>query len=130
MTSDRTYFHIDHVAMEDGAAVIALLGELDAATSQELRSMLGLLGQVFGAVVVDLSGLAFCDSRGLRVLRDAHTRLLATHGRLTVRCPPPLLRRIFAVTGLDDVLDIEPGVPDEFNGGRSPAPDTLASPVD
>jgi anti-anti-sigma factor len=125
------YFHIEHVAMEDGAAVIALHGELDVLTSCELRSMLGLLGQVFGAVVVDLSGLAFCDSRGLRVLRDAHHHLVATHGRLTVRRAPPLLRRLFSVTALDEVLDIEPNPTDEPAGVTPPpGPGSRPAPVD
>jgi anti-anti-sigma factor len=110
---DGTYFHIDHVAMEDGAAVIALRGELDAASSRELRSMLGLLGLVFGAVVIDLSGVVFCDSRGLGVLRGAHDQLRATHGRLTLRRPSPTMQRLFAVTGLDGVLDIDPCVVEE-----------------
>ena len=105
--NDRTYFHIDHVAMEDGAAVIALHGELDAATGPELRSTLGLLGVVFGAVVVDLSGLIFCGSHGFRLLLDAHEQLLGTRGRLTLRGPSRPLRRMLAATGLDQVLHVE-----------------------
>jgi len=117
--------------MEDGAAVIALHGELDGATAPELCSMLGLLGQVFGAVVVDLSALTFCDSRGLRVLRDAHRHLGATHGRLTVRRPPPMLRRLFAVTGLHDVLDIETNLTDEPASVTSAlSPGSPPTPVD
>jgi anti-sigma B factor antagonist len=115
-TDDRSYFAIEHVALEEGAAVIALHGELDALSSGELRSTLGLLGLVFGAVVVDLSNLVFCDSRGLLALRDTHEHLRATHGRLTLRRPPRLVRRLFGITGLDEVLDVERGVIDEYDG--------------
>jgi anti-sigma B factor antagonist len=104
---DYTYFRLEHVALEDGAAVIALHGELDDSTSLELRATLGLLGLIFGAVVVDLSGLVFCDSHGLRVLFNAHERLLRTRGRLTLRSPPRPLERMLAVTGLDDILHVE-----------------------
>jgi anti-sigma B factor antagonist len=106
-TVDHAYFRLEHVALEDGAAVIALHGELDDATSLELRSTLGLLGQIFGAVVVDLSGLVFCDSHGLRVLFNAHERLLRTRGRLTLRSPTRPLERMLAVTGLDEILHVE-----------------------
>jgi anti-sigma B factor antagonist len=112
---EQTYFKIEHVALEDGAAVVALHGELDGMSSAELRSTLGLLGVVFGAVVVDLSNLVFCDSQGLCVLRDTHERLLATRGRLTLRQPPRLLRRMLGITGLDNVLNIEPDVVGEFD---------------
>jgi anti-sigma B factor antagonist len=106
----RPTFAIEHLALEEGAAVIAVHGELDAVSSGELRATLELLGLVFGAVVVDLSDLDFCNSRGLQVLQDAHAHLLRTGGRLMLRRPSRLVQRMLEITGLDEVLTVDPPV--------------------
>jgi anti-sigma B factor antagonist len=98
---------IEHVALEDGAAVIALHGRLDDSSVGELRSTLCLLGMVFGAVIVDLSHQGSFGASGIAALHDAHRRLRAAHGRLTLRGTSSHLRRMLSITGLDRVLAIE-----------------------
>jgi anti-sigma B factor antagonist len=123
-TPDQSYFAIEHVGLEDGVAVIALHGELDAGSSRDLGPTLALLGLVFGGVIVDLSDLAICDTAGLTALRDAHGQLKATRARLTLRRPPLLMRRILAITGLDELFDVEPVADDGV--GWSAGPDLVA----
>ena len=59
----------------DGAVVLELSGELDHDTAQPLREALDAAVTQGGRLVVDLSGLGFCDSTGLNVL--LHSRLSA-----------------------------------------------------
>ena len=99
---------VKHLPMEGGAAVVAVYGELDLATRGELRSTLSLLGDAYGRVVVDLSGLEFCDVAGFRSLCDAHETLRAAHGNLTLRSPGRGLRRLIAFSGVP--FDVEPSV--------------------
>ena len=96
--------------MENGACVIALHGEIDFDTRAELESTLCLFGHIFGRVVLDLSGLVFCDVFGLRVLYDVHECLLAVRARLTLRRPPPPLRFLLIVANLETTFDVEPDV--------------------
>jgi anti-anti-sigma factor len=58
-------------------------------------------------VVLDLSGLEFMDSTGLRVLLRA--RAAAEEGRwqIYLRDVPPTIRRLFDMTGVNDALPPE-----------------------
>ena len=56
-------------------------------------------------VVVDLTGVDFCDSTGLRALMGASTELRHAGGRLAVAVlPDGALSRLFDVTGIRETL--------------------------
>ncbi len=92
-------------APADGVVTISLQGELDLASASQLEEHFAALDeQRPSRVVVDLGGLAFIDSSGLRVLllADAHAReqgyeLVLLPGRDAVQ-------RVFEMTGALDVL--------------------------
>jgi anti-sigma B factor antagonist len=57
------------VVQADGEVLVELIGELDLATSPLLeRALEDVAASAGGRVVVDLRGLTFMDSTGLRVL--------------------------------------------------------------
>ena len=58
----------------------------------------------FGKIVVDLGGLSFMDSSGLRVLVEAHRTAGARGIELDVIPGPPAVRRIFEITGTGELL--------------------------
>ncbi len=95
------------VESSDGTspAVLTLVGELDAETAGRLQSHLEAVDPA-ERLVVDLSGLGFVDSSGLRVIISAHQRHETAGGRLLVRAPSQRVARILQVTGLDGVLHI------------------------
>jgi anti-anti-sigma factor len=94
---------IDHP--EDGVAVVALSGQLDIDTAAHLRSALStVLDRPVPRVVVDLSGLAFCDSIGLSALALAHNRCVDAGGYLRLAAPNPFLRKVLTVVGLAATL--------------------------
>jgi anti-anti-sigma factor len=84
---------------------IAVFGELDLATvggvTEELKRVEATDA---GTIVVDLSGLSFMDSNGVRLLLQAHARSLADGDRLTLRRGPAAVRRVLALTGVEDLL--------------------------
>ena len=96
------------VRIDDGLAVVTLVGEIDIATVAHLRS---LVEEALGAgefpVAVDLAGVRFMDAGGLNVLASAGERLRARGATLTVRAPTPSVYRLFEVTGLTDSLHVE-----------------------
>jgi anti-anti-sigma factor len=85
--------------------VIALFGELDLATAdsveQELRRVEGTDAE---SIVVDLSGLTFMDSTGVRLVWQAEARSRADANRLTLLRGPHAVQRIFELTGIAGML--------------------------
>jgi anti-sigma B factor antagonist len=61
-------------------------------------------------VVVDVSGLDFCDSWGGGVLVTAHGRAMDHGGWVRLAAPSGFLRRLFDTLGLTDYLALFPDV--------------------
>jgi anti-sigma B factor antagonist len=84
-------------------------GDIDLATAPNLKAALDAARDE-GAryVVVDFEDVAFLDSTGIGVLLSAERKLRARGGKLIVVCDAPLIRRVFEIAGLTDVLNITP----------------------
>lgn len=92
--------------------VVTATGELDLYTAPRLQTALAsLLRSRADRVVVDLSGVEFCDSTGMNVLLAAMKRLKEQGGSFELAGPRPAVRRILQVTGLDAVFTITDAVP-------------------
>ncbi|HEV2775763.1 MAG TPA: STAS domain-containing protein [Solirubrobacteraceae bacterium] len=91
--------------------VMAVAGELDLATAPELEAALREY-LAAGAVRLDLRGLSFMSSSGIRVL-DAILRDVDAHGWALVIEPivQPAVRQVIALTGMTDALPFD--VPQE-----------------
>jgi anti-sigma B factor antagonist len=59
-------------------------------------------------VVLDLVGVAFLDSTVLGTIVGALRRIREAGGALVVVLPETPARRIFEITGLDQVLSVQP----------------------
>ena len=96
------------VAEVDGRAQMTLRGELDLATAPELEQLLTERIDASQEVVVDLRGLEFMDSSGIRVLVAAHARAGRTGTRVLVVRPEAdsAVAKIVQVAGLDRELNI------------------------
>ena len=79
--------------------VITLRGEIDISNSDEVlrRCRAGLHE---GAVVVDLSGVEYLDSAGVRGLDELHAQA-GSLGRTLVLVASPIVRRILELTAID-----------------------------
>jgi anti-sigma B factor antagonist len=83
-----------------GEAVLALAGEFDMAEAAGLQLQIEALLAQHDRVCVDLSGLEFLDSAGVRVLTSA-ARAAAERGvRLRTVGAGPEVARVLNVTGL------------------------------
>ena len=80
-------------------------GELDAASAATLADVLEDLPADVGAIVLDLSGVSFIDSSGLRVIAAQRQRSEAAGSSFTVSAASDAVRRIFEMTGLTSLLD-------------------------
>ena len=80
-------------------------GELDLYTAPQLHAALDEATDG-GArhLAVDLAEVAFIDSTALGVLIGASKRLHSKEGALAIVCRHEKIRRVFQITGLDQVL--------------------------
>ena len=90
------------------AAVVALSGELDLDSvpllNQHLDAALGRPGARL--VVVDCSGLVFCDSTGLNALLAARLRAEAGGPLFRLAALPRSTERMFDITGASNVFEL------------------------
>jgi anti-anti-sigma factor len=100
------------VVAVDGAGtesvVFALRGELDPHTAPQLAAAVEqALTDETREVVLDLSGILFVDSSGLRVIISTYRTMTDRDGRFVLRAPSATTRRILDVTGLADLIEVE-----------------------
>jgi len=82
-------------------------GEVDVYTAPQLRERLLPLCQGGSTVTLDLSKVEYIDSTGLGVLIGAYKAQRATKGKLVLVGMNGRLERLFRITGLKEVMDIE-----------------------
>lgn len=93
------------LTMLRGVPVITAPVEIDVASAESLRAMLAeAAARGHATIVVDLSATRFCDSAGLHVLIRAHRMAVAEGGELRLVIGSPGVLRIFAITGVDQVM--------------------------
>jgi anti-sigma B factor antagonist len=86
------------------ARIITVRGEVDLYSSPSLQKAMSRLVQAHpGNTTVDLHRVDFLDATGLTCLVELNNALGPSGDRLTV-IAPPRLRRLFAITGLEDLL--------------------------
>ena len=91
----------------DGLVHVALVGELDQSTVAKVQEELRRIEANSPAtVVVDLSKLTFLDSTGLRCIVTADERARDDGRRVVIVRGPDAVQRVFAITRLDDRLEM------------------------
>lgn len=80
---------------------LGLRGDIDSFTAPDLAAAIEALGPA-ADVLVELSGVAFIDSSGLRVLVSAHTALDERGHRLVLVAPSRTASRLFEISGLNE----------------------------
>jgi anti-anti-sigma factor len=96
-------------------AEVVLTGELDITTYEDAEKQVTDAEQTTPALlIIDLAGLQFVDSTGVRLILAADQRAREQSRRLAIRLGDGLARRVFAALGLldkFDVLDTQPSGP-------------------
>src|SRR5688572_23078180 len=111
MDRDELVFTIE-VRMGPDGALVAPCGELDMGTQDELRTVLREhAGR--GAVTLDLAGIRFLDTSGLRLILETADAARREGFRFTVLPGSPSVQRLFEIAGVVDL------VPFRKNGERA-----------
>ena len=83
---------------------IAVSGRVDTVTAPELEASLN-----FGdatCVVIDLAGVPYMSSAGLRLLLAAHKKMVAKGGELQIAHVQADVREVLDITGFSDILNL------------------------
>ncbi|MEV7402813.1 STAS domain-containing protein [Streptomyces sp. NPDC091267] len=89
--------------------VLEITGGLDHRTAPELRRAVDRLTLVAGQLLVlDLTGLAFCDSSGISALLAAHNLAKEQNADTALAAVPADVTRILRIVGLDRVFTVHP----------------------
>jgi stage II sporulation protein AA (anti-sigma F factor antagonist) len=95
------------VTVDAGVHVLAVAGELDAATAEELKRAFDAECGDASAVLVDLESCDFVDSTGLAALVGASTEVEGRGGSFAICCAAPQVERLFEITGAASGLGLE-----------------------
>ncbi len=89
------------LSVDDGRepVVVAVVGEVDTTVADRFRTCLVTQADLGKrTIVVDMSGLRFMDSSGLKALIDAR-KSLGGGGSIVLRQPTRMVRKLLEVTG-------------------------------
>lgn len=88
--------------VDGGASTVAAAGEVDLATADALRDAVAAALAAAPRVVLDLTGVSYFDSAGVKVVSGFVGRPL----EIVVDGRHGLVRRILSISGLDDCFPI------------------------
>ncbi|HEY3829534.1 MAG TPA: STAS domain-containing protein [Solirubrobacteraceae bacterium] len=80
-----------------------LVGEIDFANASSLQAEIAAVcvERNAYALILDMTGVEFMDSSGLRTMLQLQHELTQAHGGLVLLSPTPQVRSILTLTGLD-----------------------------
>lgn len=91
------------------SATLSLSGRLDGLSSPELEQQVSaLIASGVRTLTLDLSGLDYVSSAGLRVFIIAAKKLKASNGIAQFTSLTPAVREVFQVSGLLTALGVAP----------------------
>jgi anti-sigma B factor antagonist len=99
-------FHASVAAGESGPLIV-LTGEVDITTADELSEL--VTGQLAGETLhltIDVAGLEFADTAGIRVFLLAAKTLRQRGGDVVLLRPQRALARVLEILGAEEVLEI------------------------
>lgn len=89
----------------DGKATVRVRGELDIATADQAYTYLrDVVDSQDGPVMMNLSGLTFCDAAGLGVLARVAGHARRSGRALKLTAARPGLVRLMHITGMDEAF--------------------------
>ncbi|HEV7180068.1 MAG TPA: STAS domain-containing protein [Candidatus Baltobacteraceae bacterium] len=103
--SEDVLMDLEVARRSGGAAIVTIRGELDVSNAHRVKAALAALGDV-ALTAIDLRDVSFIDSTGLNAIALYGRNALRRDASLYVVVTNPAVRKIFAITKLDDCFPI------------------------
>ncbi|CQR60314.1 STAS domain-containing protein [Streptomyces leeuwenhoekii] len=92
-------------------AALCVGGEIDTQTAPALRKgALDVIAQGHPHLILDLTGITFCDSSGFNALIGIMRCAIAANGSMTLAAVPDRLSRMLDLTGLSTIMPSYPSI--------------------
>lgn len=115
-------------ANADGTVLVKMAGDLDLASADVLQqALLAIEKGKPSTLYLDLSGLGFMDSTGLRLILQASERAKKAHSRLVLVAGRESVQRVFRVTGMQERLEFVDRAPGSAEKSSKRASESEAS---
>lgn len=93
---------------EEGRTVFYVAGEIDAYTAPKMKEALERVTPLKEAdIIIDLTDVSYMDSTGLGVFVGFYKSVDAAEGSVKIVGTNRRLHRLFEITGLDEIIDVE-----------------------
>ncbi|HEY1408289.1 MAG TPA: anti-sigma factor antagonist [Promineifilum sp.] len=103
----------------DGVTVATLFGELDSRTAPIIQDKLLTLTEQNGKALLDMSGVSYISSAGLRALLILYRRMTANDGRVALVGLTESIRDVMSVTGFLEFFDDYPSLDEGLDALRA-----------
>ena len=114
-------------AHADGTVLVKMAGDLDLASAEVLQqTLLAIEKDRPSTLYLDLSGLGFMDSTGLRLILQASERAKKALSRLVLVAGRESVQRVFRVTGMQERLEFVDQAPAEAEQASESASEPTA----
>ncbi len=107
MTTSHHQIAFELTTDEQGRKVLRAIGDVDLQTAQALRQHITRTAEPGESLVIDLRQVTFMDSPGLGTLIYCDRLQRQRGGHLVLRSPVGMVRDLFEVVHLANVLEIE-----------------------
>ena len=100
-------------SVDNGVSIFILSGTLDAPGTIDVEGEFqNLLREKGGKIIVDLSGLDYMSSYGLRMLLLGAKRLAEAGGEMHLAAPKPRVMELIKLAGYDTIFPVHTALDD------------------
>ncbi len=102
-----------HVSREDNVTLLVVTGRIDSSNAHELGEVLNaVIDEGALQIAIDLSGLDYMSSAGLRELVSGLKRVRRSNGDIRLAEPSVRVKEVLEMAGLDTIFQVFPSKPE------------------
>ena len=93
--------------IENGSQVtVKITGDLDTNTKTEAEAVLVEEAKTHESLIIDMSGVNYISSAGIRVLRKTYMTLYKKGGKMKMQNITENVMSVLKMTGVDDMIEL------------------------
>ena len=87
--------------------VLEITGRLDTTTAPNLDTVINELSEDTKELILDMGGLEYISSAGIRVVLSAYKKMMSNQGIMRIEKANDIVCEVFEMTGLSQMLEKE-----------------------